>query len=569
MAELRIAPDLVLPDEAVTETFAILGKRGKGKTATGVVLAEELIGAGLPVVALDPVGVWWGLRADATGEGPGLPVVIFGGDHADVPLDPHAGALVADVVVDERVPAVVDLSGLSKGQARRLACDFLERLYHRNRDPLHVILDEADMFAPQRTAPEGARLLGATEDLVRRGRARGLGCTLITQRPAVLNKDVLTQAEVLVALGMTGPRDVAAIDEWVRLHADEDQAREVKSSLPSLPVGTAWWWSPGWLDLLARVQVRRRWTFDSSATPKPGEQRPTVARMAEVDLARIGERMAAVVEQAAVNDPKVLHARIAELERRLTTAEKARPEPERVEVPALSDEHVVALTAVVADLRRHADEHADLVRAAAELVAAPLAVLRPTTGEVSSSRSSSAGPVPDAARTRPRPTPSSGPDATLNSALPRAQARLLHVLVQNDRTLTAQQLALLSGYSIKSSGFANALGALRSAGLAIGGRDAIRATDAGIEAAGDVPPLPTGRALVEHWAGQLGKAERTLLLILVHAWPQAMSADELAEASGYSRKSSGFANALGRLRGLQLASGGAPAITAADELGRP
>ena len=58
------------------------------------------------------------------------------------------------------------------------------------------------------------------EDLVRRGRARGLGATLITQRPAVLNKDVLTQAEVLIALGMTGPRDVAAIDEWVRSYRE-------------------------------------------------------------------------------------------------------------------------------------------------------------------------------------------------------------------------------------------------------------------------------------------------------------------------------------------------------------
>jgi len=68
---------------------------------------------------------------------------------------------------------------------------------------------------------------------------------MITQRPATLSKDILTQAEVLIALRMTGPRDVAAIDEWVRLHADEDEAREVKSSLASLPVGTAWVWSPG------------------------------------------------------------------------------------------------------------------------------------------------------------------------------------------------------------------------------------------------------------------------------------------------------------------------------------
>ncbi len=90
--------------------------------------------------------------------------------------------------------------------------DFAERLYHRNRDPLHLVLDGADAFAPQRTDPGGQRLLGAIEDLVRRGRARGIGLTMISQRPAVLNKDILAQAEVLIALRMTGPRDVAAID---------------------------------------------------------------------------------------------------------------------------------------------------------------------------------------------------------------------------------------------------------------------------------------------------------------------------------------------------------------------
>jgi DNA helicase HerA-like ATPase len=83
-------------------------------------------------------------------------------------------------------------------------------------------------------------MLGAIEDLVRRGRARGLGITLISQRSAVLNKDVLTQAEVLVALRMTSPRDRRAVDEWVKLHAEDDAQRDgFPTSLPSMPVGEA------------------------------------------------------------------------------------------------------------------------------------------------------------------------------------------------------------------------------------------------------------------------------------------------------------------------------------------
>lgn len=558
-AGLRIADDLVLPEEAVTETFAILGKRGKGKTATGVVLTEELIRAGLPVVVLDPIGVWWGLRSDATGDGPGLPVVIFGGDHADVPLEPGAGQLVADVVVDERVPAVLDLSALSKSASRRLVTDFLERLYHRNRDALHVVVDEADAFAPQRAHADGARLLGAMEDLVRRGRARGLGVTLITQRPAVLNKDVLTQAEVLVALGMTGPRDVAAIDEWVRLHADEDQAREVKASLPSLPVGTAWWWSPGWLDLLQRVRVRRRYTFDSSATPKPGETRRTVKRMAEVDLARIGERMAAVVAQAEENDPRALRRRIAELER--AAASRPSPEPERVEVPVLAPAAVDDLLNCVEQMRACAGQ----LLARADDIAAQLAA-HTVSPQPARATVPSAPPAPP--RPAQQPAPPRARPAAPDGRLPRAQGALLQVLVQHDRALSAQQLAVLSGYSIKSSSFANALGALRSGGLAVGGRDAITATADGVAAAGDVPSLPTGPALIDHWAGQLGKAERTLLLCLLDTWPTPITADDLSAASGYSRTSSSFANALGRLRSLGLAHGGSAGIAANDELGQ-
>ena len=40
-SELRIADDLALPIDAVTETFLIFGKRGSGKTSTSVVLTEE------------------------------------------------------------------------------------------------------------------------------------------------------------------------------------------------------------------------------------------------------------------------------------------------------------------------------------------------------------------------------------------------------------------------------------------------------------------------------------------------------------------------------------------------
>jgi DNA helicase HerA-like ATPase len=209
---LQISREFSLPAEAVSETFAILAKRGAGKTYTAAVAVEELLKAGLHVVVVDPVGVWWGLRASADGIGEGLPIVVLGGDHGDMPLQVGAGELIADLVIEEGLSVVLDLSHFRKGEQTHFMTGFAERLYHKNREPLHLVLDEADAFAPQRPMKGQERLLGAIEDLVRRGRARGIGVTLVTQRAVVLNKDVLTQAEVLVALRTIAPQDRDAID---------------------------------------------------------------------------------------------------------------------------------------------------------------------------------------------------------------------------------------------------------------------------------------------------------------------------------------------------------------------
>lgn len=557
---LRISDDLALPLEAVTETFAVLAKRGAGKTHTASVLVEELIDAGQPVCVIDPVGVWWGLRSSADGEHPGKPVVIFGGDHADLPLPAEAGAAIADVVMDERIPAVLDLSHLSKTKGRDFVRAFMERLYFRNREPLHLVVDEADLFAPQRGGADTARLVGAYEDIVRRGRARGIGCTSITQRPASLHKDILTQSEVLIALRMTGVRDVAAINEWVQLHAEDDEAKQVRSSLAALPVGTAWVWSPGWLGLLRKVQIRRRRTFDSSATPKPGERVVAPTRFADVDLARLRERLTALEGDAKPPGPRPaggdaetarLRKRVADLERELVSA-LGMVKTVEVPVPVVTDEQIRSLTMAV--------EYLDAAMADAAECARPIR-------EALARLAANPAPSAEAERpsSRPEPAPRLIPTGDGNGQrLAKAERAILTVLAQHGRRSTVQ-VALLTGYSHKSGGFRNALSSLRSAGH-ITGRGDVVATGQGLDALGVYEPLPAGRALVEWWFGQLGRAERMILEVVVKAWPNAIGTDEIAAYTGYSATSGGFRNALSRLRSLQLAEGRG-VLRAADTLG--
>jgi RNA polymerase sigma factor (sigma-70 family) len=287
---LCLSPDLTLPVDAVTETFAILGKRGAGKTTAASVLVEELHRHGGRFVIVDPLGVWWGLRSSADGEGDGLKVPILGGEHGDLPLDPEEGAAVAASLWTS---AILDLSDWRKEDQQRFVGEFCERLRQINREPLMLVVDEADLFAAQSAGGNGiaSRCRSALDDLVRRGRTRGLGVTLLTQRSAVISKSVLSQCETLLALRTAGPNDRAAIDAWVDAHGDEEQRRELAASLPSLAVGEAWVASAGWLSLFKRIKIRRRSTWDSSATPKAGEEREGPSAFARVDVEALRDRL--------------------------------------------------------------------------------------------------------------------------------------------------------------------------------------------------------------------------------------------------------------------------------------
>jgi len=559
---LGVAPTLILPLDAVTQTFGLLGVRRSGKSNTAAVMAEEMSDAVLPWVAIDPKGDWWGLRSSADGKGAGLPVPIFGGLHGDMPLTPESGRLMAELIVEHNLTCVLDVSRFSKTQRAHFLTDFALRLYELHQadpQPRHVFLEEADRLIPQRVTSDMAPCVGAWSDLVRLGGAFGLGVTLISQRSAVVNKDVLTQVETMIAMRTTSPQDRKAIHDWMEHHAI---AAEIVDSLPSLASGEAWVSSSYWLtghgqEAIQRVRFRQRKTFDSGATPAIGRQR-RVATLADIDLGALEGRMTAVIEKAARDDPARLRRRITELERQIAkarpgdagevarlTAEnrdlavqlsEARARPaERVEVPVFGPGDIAALEQHITGARDVAGTLELVLSRATTLAAQPPAPAVPRL-------------APPPAAAEPAGPPAARADGDGDGKLGKAERRVLAVLVQFPEGRTRQQLAVLSGYSPTS--LRNPLGRLRTLGLA-GKGDPIMITDAGRDAIGDdYEPLPAGPALVSHWMSVLGKAERTVLAIFLDAWPGPVSRPELAERSGYSETS--LRNPLGRLRTLEL-----------------
>ena len=62
-----------LPADALDDRIAIVGTAGSGKTYAAKGFVERLLDIGARVAIVDPLSVWWGLRASADGPPPAIP----------------------------------------------------------------------------------------------------------------------------------------------------------------------------------------------------------------------------------------------------------------------------------------------------------------------------------------------------------------------------------------------------------------------------------------------------------------------------------------------------------------
>jgi len=563
--------DFRLPVAFTTQTCAVLARKGAGKTYTSHVLAEGLLGNQQQVVVIDPLNAWWGLRSGNAGRTPMFEVVIFGGEYGDMPLERDMGSAVAKLVAENpALSCVLSLRHMRKGDQYKFVTDFSETLFHikgesKYATPVHLFMDEADRFCPQRMWQGAERMVGAVEDIVLRGRQAGVGVTMITQRSARINKNVLTQVEMLVIGQITGPQDKKAIREWIELNADVEKQKEFLESLAKLKRGQLWFWSPAWLGCMKLVNVKEKLTFDSSATPKPGAKPKTPKKRAPVDLKEIRKVLADTVKKIEDNDPKRLKAEIARLQK-----EGAKKQP--VTEVAKVDVEAIVSSAILEYEKR---VKAAVVRARDRLKSD--GIMSPRIEDVLGSMAKEMGPAmidrsktkaPPSVRTAPAGTKSTPAreDDSSDVSLSRCERAILKVLRMRDKPSSKKTVALQSGYSAKSGGFNNALSRLRKANMIqSNGNGLIETTRIGFHLgdSGDIEVVD-----IEYWKRHksVGKCGAAILTVLQeHHGP--MSKQEIAESTvpPYAPTSGGFNNALSKLRTLELIEGRGE-ITLSSEL---
>ncbi len=259
-------------DDVIGRSVAILGITGSGKSNTAAVLVEELLDAGLPMTIVDIEDEYWGLKER-------FEVLIAGGEHADIPLLISQARALASLSATRRIPVVLAVGELSQDEMYAFLLAYFESLWDVSkalRQPYQVVLEEAHEFVPQ-----GARtpLKEILTRIALRGRKRGLATVLVSQRSPKVDKDLLTQAQLLFLHRVVHPVDLRVYQDLIPL-----PARQVDDMVGALRAGQA---VVLYKNQPTVASIRLRATFHGGQTP--GATSNALPPLKEIDPAILAD----------------------------------------------------------------------------------------------------------------------------------------------------------------------------------------------------------------------------------------------------------------------------------------
>ena len=185
----------------VTGRTCIIAQSGAGKSWAIAVTCERLCAAGIGFCIVDTEGEYFSLKQR-------YPVLWVGSDERcdeDIERVNLKDLMLRAVVNGTAV--VFDVSETDMRERVTALAEILYDIASAHKIPYLLILEEADKFIPQ--AKESIRKI---EEISRRGRKRGLGLLVATQRPSFVTKNVLSQCNNQVIGKLSIENDLRAVD---------------------------------------------------------------------------------------------------------------------------------------------------------------------------------------------------------------------------------------------------------------------------------------------------------------------------------------------------------------------
>lgn len=510
--------------------------------------------------------------------------VLVGGD-GELPADPQTARALASALAKGGANAILDLSDIEPDAQCRFVAEFCDGLFYLPKSEWSsrfVFVDEAQEFAPQTDV--SLAQLESLRSIVRvaaMGRKRGLCLIAASQRIAKVSKNVTAECNNRMIGRFAEDADLKRGADL--LGFSKARWRDLQTAKP----GQFWAYGPAF-------------NFDGVQLVHAGDVHTTHPKRGARHLLKTPAPSSAIAKVVA----------------ELRALQAAPPAPATGPTPLpsdRSDDLCEAYDQGVAFGTAAAREVCDELRSkAGVLVAAALNRLqeieaffgtdpfgegyrpRPLTARPServSSVSSLAppSPVPDAddvvwpptgegatvlsPATRKKGAVLRLPEDYIAGRVPlgdRAEDRILRALLMFDGASTRRKVAALARMPLGGSTMRGALARLREAGMIVdvdeSTLDASPATRRVF--AGKVPPLPRGRALIEHWKAHLGvtNAAGRLFAVIATEPRRRWSQPELSAVTGMPAGGSTMRGGLAELRKLDLLDSGGAKVSLRSEM---
>jgi len=225
--------DLNFPLDFVREKIFLTGITGSGKSWTGGLIMEEINRVGLQFVCFDALGAHGGLSQ--------LPNVEE--------LKPKGGETLnikglIDRLKKEPTSFVIDISDMNLEKQQQVVAEYCDDLLQAKLGKgIMTIFEECQDFVPQQGKPVS---FDGIVRLCKLGRQNGYGVCLISQRPASVSKEALSQCSVYMIHNLINHRDLKAVEDQMGFGTDKGEVKKVLGGISCAQQGEVVCYSPSY-----------------------------------------------------------------------------------------------------------------------------------------------------------------------------------------------------------------------------------------------------------------------------------------------------------------------------------
>ena len=212
-------------DSIISQVMFVTGKRGSGKSWTAAVIMEEYERLGLQFVCFDALDAH-GYLAEQ------LPNVVA---LRPGPAETINMKELVDTLRTTPKSVVISMAGMPLAKQQEMITEYCEALLEGTLGKgIMTVFEECQDFIPQMGKPNSA---DAIIRLCKLGRALGYGATLISQRPAGVGKEALSQASIYLVHNVINARDLKALDDQLSFGTDKKTIKRMLDGIAKAKKG--------------------------------------------------------------------------------------------------------------------------------------------------------------------------------------------------------------------------------------------------------------------------------------------------------------------------------------------